>query len=182
MVWFAFSYGGAILGYLAVNAAAARLLEERYGYFVIALTVSTVVGQLALVGVHRGGLREAARLQPDDLDTLRDLRRGVRVVTLLTLPLAAVGAAGGTYLLLGDVTPGSRVTVALGMGVLVWLGGHQKLWANYLRGFGQVRFASLLEGRSGGSIVSLGQALAIVAVLLFRPGWGLAGALAALAV
>jgi uncharacterized membrane protein YfcA len=64
--WFALSYAGAILGYLAVNAFAARLLDDEFGYFVIAVTASTLLGQLGLIGVHRGGLREAARLGPDD--------------------------------------------------------------------------------------------------------------------
>lgn len=172
----------AILGYLVVNAAAARLLDDRYGYFVIVLTTSIVVGQLSLVGAHRGGLREAARLDLDDVEGLRDLRRSARVVTLLTLPAAGVAAAALTFVVLDDGGLHSRLAVSAAMGVLVWLGGQQKLWANYLRGFGQVRFASLLEGRSGGSIVSLGQAVAMVVVLLLVPESGLAGALGALAV
>lgn len=182
VIWFAFSYGGAMLGYLAVNAFAARLLDERFGYFVIALTVSTVLGQLALVGVHRGGLREAARLRPDDLDGLRELRRGVRAVSWLTLPAAGVATALVTFALLDDADPRSRWAIALGMGALVWLSGQQKLWASYLRGFGQVRLASLLEGRSGGVLVSAGQGLLVGAVLLFFAEWGLGGALGALAV
>ncbi|MBA2768840.1 MAG: hypothetical protein H0U35_06870, partial [Sporichthyaceae bacterium] len=41
-VWFGLSYGGAVLGYLAVNAFAARLLQDEFGYFVLAVTASTV--------------------------------------------------------------------------------------------------------------------------------------------
>ena len=182
IVWFAFSYGGAILGYLAVNAFAGRLLGDRFGYFVIAMTVSTLLGQLGLIGVHRGGLREAARLQPDDLDALQDLRRGVRAVSWLTLPATSVATAAVTFALLDEADPESRWTVTVGMGALVWLSGQQKLWANYLRGFGRVRLASLLEGRSGGVLVSTGQGLLMGVVLLFLPGWGLGAALGAVAV
>ena len=180
-MWFAFSYGGATLGYLAVNAFSARLLGDHFGYFVIAVTVSTLLGQLGLMGVHRGGLREAARLEPDDLDTLQELRRGVRAVSWVALPATAIATATATYFVLGDAPAESRWSVTLGMGVLVWLSGQQKLWANFLRGFGQVRFASLLEGRSGGVLVAAGQGLLVGAVFLFFTGWGLGGALAAMA-
>lgn len=150
IVWFALSYGGVILGYLAINAFAARLLGTGFGYFVIAVTVSTLLGQLGLMGVHRGGLREAAKMTPDDPLVLEDLRRSVRAISMLMLPAVAAATGAVTYVLLGSADEASRSTIAVGMAVLVYLGGQQKLWANYLRGFGQVRFASLLEGRSGG--------------------------------
>lgn len=178
--WFAVSYGGAVLGYLAINALAARLLDDGFGYFVLAVTVSTLLGQLGLFGVHRGGLREAARMEPGDEAVLTDLRRGVRAISLVALPSVALVTAGVTYVVLDEPDVRTRATVAAGMGVLVFLGGQQKLWANFLRGFGEVRFASLLEGRSGGALASLGQGLLVGAVLLLRPDWGLAGALAAL--
>lgn len=182
IVWFALSYGGAILGYLAINAFAARLLGTGFGYFVIAVTVSTLLGQLGLAGVHRGGLREAARMTPDDPLVLEDLRRSVRAISMLMLPAVAAATGAVTHLLLASTDQTTRVTIAVGMAVLVYLGGQQKLWANYLRGFGQVRFASLLEGRSGGAIASGLQAILLGLVLLLRPGWGLVGALGALAV
>lgn len=181
-IWFAFSYGGAILGYLAINALAGRLLgAASFGYFVVAVTVSTVLGQLGLLGVHRGGLREAARLEPDDLEGLRDLRRSVRGVSMVALPLTAIATSAVTFVILDGVGVGTRSAIALGMGFLVWLGGQQKLWANYLRGFGDIRFASLLEGRSGGALTSLAQGALMGAVLVFFSSWGLAGALGALA-
>lgn len=178
--WFAVSYGGAILGYLAVNALAARLLDDGFGYFVLAITVSTLLGQLALFGVHRGGLREAARMEPGDEAVLSDLRRGVRAVSLIALPSVSILTGAVTYFVV-DGDPGSRSAAAIGMGALIFLGGQQKLWSHYLRGFGQVRFASLLEGRSGGALASGFQGLLIGAVLLFSPEWGLPGALGALA-
>ncbi len=181
-IWFAFAHLGAILGYLALNAFASRLLgADTYGYFVIALTVSTVLGQLGLVGVHRAGLREAARLEGDDVEGLRSLRRGVRAVSLVTLPVTSAATAIVTFFLIDETDAFTRWTVSLGLGLLVVLGGQQKLWANYLRGFGHVRFASLLEGRSGGALVGVGQGLLVAAVLIVRPGWGLPGALGAAA-
>lgn len=179
-VWFAFSHGAAILGYLALNAFASRLLgPDTYGYFVIALTVSTVLGQLGLVGVHRAGLREAARLEADDVEGLRSLRRGVRAVSLVTLPVTSVATAVVAFFVIADADAVTRWTVSVGLGFLVVLGGQQKLWGNYLRGFGQVRFASLLEGRSGGALVGVCQGVLVAAVLILEPGWGLPGAIGA---
>jgi O-antigen/teichoic acid export membrane protein len=106
----------------------------------------------------------------------------VRAVALVTLPLTSAVTAVVTYWILDEADTATRWAVAVGMGLLVWLSGQQKLWANYLRGFGEVRFASLLEGRSGGVLVSAGQGLLVGAVLLFFAGLGLAGALGALAV
>ncbi len=183
IVWFTISYGGAILGYLAINAFAARLLgTDGFGYFVIAVTVSTLLGQLGLMGVHRGGLREAARMAPGDPEVLEGLRHSVRAVSLVILPATALATSAVTYVVLDAPNAYTRWAVAVGMAVLVYLGGQQKLWANYLRGFGQVRFASLLEGRSGGMLTSACQGALLGVVLLLRPDWGLPGALAALAV
>lgn len=182
LLWFAVSYGGAMLGYLVVNAFAGRLLTDSFGYFVIAVTVSTLLGQLGLMGVHRGGLREAARLGPGDVEGLRELKQGVRAVSFVMLPATAVLTAIGTFLAIGSASMSERWSISVIMGVLVWIGGEQKLWANYLRGFGQVRFASLLEGRSGGALASACQGLLIGGVLLLQPSWGLTGALGALAV
>ena len=64
MAWFAAAYAAAIAGYLGLSAAAGRLLgPESFGYFVVALTLALVAGQLGLMGVHRSGLREASRLE-----------------------------------------------------------------------------------------------------------------------
>lgn len=183
MVWFATSYAVAMIGYLVVNAAASRLLGRTdFGYFVIALTATTLIGQIGLLGVHRSGLREAARLELTDEEGLRGLRRGVRAVSLITLPLISVLAGASTFVLIRHGALATRVTAALGIAVLTLLSGQQKIWANYLRGFGQVRFATLVEGRSGGPIVSVLQGLFLVLIWKIRPEVGLAGALAAAAV
>jgi O-antigen/teichoic acid export membrane protein len=187
IVWFGAAYGVAIAGYLGLNAAAGRMLgADSFGAFVAALTLATVAGQIGLLGVHRAGLREASRLQRDDVDQLGELRRGVRAVALVSLPAAAVVTGILTWLVLlaQDETASSadRAVLAVSVAALVVLSGLQKLWANFLRGFGQVRFASMLEGRSGGALVAVSQAVLVALVWLLFPAWGLAGALAAVVV
>ena len=180
IVWFAGAYAAAIAGYLGLSAAAGRLLgPDSFGYFVIALTLAMVAGQIGLIGVHRSGLREAARLEHDDVERLAELRRGVRAVVLVSLPLAGIVTGLIAWLLAGSQAPASRAVIAFSVAALVVLNGLQKLWANYLRGFGQVRIASMLEGRSGGAVVALLQAVMVVMVWKLVPSWGLAGALAA---
>ena len=182
LIWFAAAYGLALVGYLVINAVSSRWLgTEEYGYFVIAVTTSLVIGQLGLVGAHRGGLREAAVMgDTDDPERLARLRADVRVALLLTLPLAAAISGLVMSLITGDTTA-TRIVAGAGFAALVWLGGVQKLWANLLRGLGAIRFASLLEGRSGGGLVSLGQALALLLVWRLFPDTGLTGALVAMA-
>jgi O-antigen/teichoic acid export membrane protein len=183
LIWFTAAYGLALVGYLVVNAVSSRWLgTAEYGYFVIAVTTSLVIGQLGLVGAHRGGLREAAVMgDTDDPERLARLRADVRAALLLTLPLAAAVSGLVISLITGDTT-GTRIVAGAGFAALVWLGGVQKLWANLLRGLGAIRFASLLEGRSGGGLVSLGQALALLLVWRLLPDTGLTGALVAMAV
>ena len=48
IVWFGASYGGAILGYLALNAFAARLLGDTFGYFVLVVTVYVLYRVIAV--------------------------------------------------------------------------------------------------------------------------------------
>jgi O-antigen/teichoic acid export membrane protein len=180
VIWFAAAYLAAIAGYLGLSAAAGRLLgPDSFGYFVIALTLAMVAGQVGLIGVHRSGLREAARLERDDVERLAELRRGVRAVVLISLPLAGVVTGLIAWLLAGSQSTVDRAVIAVSVAALVVLNGLQKLWANYLRGFGQVRIASMLEGRSGGAVVALLQAAMVAIVWQLFPSWGLAGALAA---
>jgi O-antigen/teichoic acid export membrane protein len=182
LLWFAASYGLAILGYLGANAVASRWLGiHQYGYFVVALTASAVVGQLGLLGAHRGGLREAARMTPGDDEGLMILKRGARAAVLVSLPAASLVSGLVVYVTAsGDLW--SRLTMAGGFALLVAFGGLQKLWSNYLRGLGRVRFASLLEGRSGGALVSCLQAVTLALAWWLAPWSGLAGAVLALAV
>jgi O-antigen/teichoic acid export membrane protein len=180
LAWFLGSYGVAIVGYLIVNAVAARFLgSEDFGRFVITYTLSVSLGEAALVGVHRAGVREAARVVDLNDPVIGRLRMDVRTITVLVLPLTGAVSALAGWLLLGSGDGGLATAVAFGC--LVVLSGHQKLWAGYLRGFGQVAVAGLLEGRSGGALVSIMQAGFLVAVAVVVPGSGLAGALTALA-
>lgn len=184
MVWFLGSYVVAVLGYLALNAIAARWLgTSDFGYFVVVLTVTGLLAQIGLVGVHRSGLREAARLRSGaDPEAVAELRNGVRAVLLVALPLTALLSAVVTWFVTSSQDTAVRLALAATVGALVVLGGQQKLWANYLRGFGYVRLAGLIEGRSGGALVAGGQALLLLVGWLVLPGWGLAGALGAVAV
>ena len=103
----------------------------------------------------------------------------MRAVVLVSLPLAGVLTGLIAWFLASDQTTVDRAVIAVSVAALVVLNGLQKLWANYLRGFGLVRVASMLEGRSGGAVVALLQAAFVVIVWQFFPSWGLAGALAA---
>jgi O-antigen/teichoic acid export membrane protein len=182
LVWFAGSYGVALIGYVLINAIASRMLgRQDFGYFVIAITATTLIGQIGLLGVHRSGLREAARLELTDTEGLAGLRRGVRAVSLVTLPLVSVVSAVVTFVIIDAENAPTRWAASLGIGLLVLLGGQQKIWANYLRGFGEVRFASLLEGRSGGALVSLLQAAFLGLAWWLAPDSGLPGAIGAVA-
>ncbi|HEX2175502.1 MAG TPA: lipopolysaccharide biosynthesis protein [Nocardioidaceae bacterium] len=173
LLYFCLSYGLAIVGYLVLNAAAARFLgTSDFGYFVVVLTVTTLLGQQGLLGLHRAGLREAARAQ--DRETISELREGVRAVCLVTLPAVAVLTGVATWAWRSDPQAGATGVLT---GVLVFLSGYQTLSANFLRGLGHVRFAGLLEGRSGGALVALGQATLVLGVAWLAPQWGLAGAL-----
>jgi O-antigen/teichoic acid export membrane protein len=183
MVWFVASYAVALLGYLGLNAVAGRWLGPgQFGYFVVVLTVTGLLGQVGLVGVHRSGLREAARLRNDESpEALARLRNGVRAIHLTTLPLTGLLGAGGTWFVASGQPLPTRLGLCCGVGLLIVLGGQQKMWANYLRGFGYVKLASLVEGRSGGAFVAGTQALLVVAAWQLFPQWGLVGAVGAVA-
>ena len=112
---------------------------------------------------------------------MAELRDGVHAVTVSTLPAVALLTGVAGFLYASGHPWGTRLAMAAGVVVLVHLSGQQKVWASFLRGLGHVRFASLLEGRSGGSVVAAAQALAVVAVWQLFPDWGLPGAMAAAA-
>lgn len=181
-LWFAVPYGFALLSYFAINAIAARWLGvDGFGRFAAVITVTTLFGQLGLLGIHRAGLRAAARLRDgDDPAELAEQLRTVRAVTRLSLPgTGLVSAIGAWVLLSGDGQASWLAPVAVGL--LVVVSGQQRLWANYLRGFGNVRVAGLLEGRSGGSLVGVAQVALLGTLFVLTPDLRLGGALAAMA-
>lgn len=183
LLWFCVSYLGAMLGYLAVNAIAGRWLgPEQFGVFVAATVATGLIGQIGLVGSHRAGLREAARLRDaDDSEALVGLRNGVRAVMLTTLPAAGAVCAVGGWLFARDETPGTRLALSVALFVMVTLWGQQRLWANYVRGLGHLRLAGLLDGRSGGALVAGLQAMLVFLTWKLLPGSDLAGAMGAIA-
>ena len=174
LVYFVPSYLLAIVGYLAVNAIAARLLGPRgFATFVVVLTATTLVGQLGLVGVHRSGLREAARAETGT--DVADLLRGVRAVVRIALPLVSLGCAAVVWWWLDRTVEAAAVAVL--SGALVYESGYQLVAVNYLRGLGHVGAASLLSGRSGGALVAGAQAVCVGLVAWLAPGSGLTGVL-----
>lgn len=182
MGWFAISYGLAMVGYLATNAVASRWLGvAEFGSFVAGTTAAIGLGQFALIGAHRAGLRDAATLGPDPDRAMGDLRGGAAGVAWITLPLAA-GVAGVIGFFWADGPQVSQVLVGLGAAALVYFSGLQKLWGNYLRGLGHVRLSSLLEGRSGGALVGLSQVCTLAAFWILLPTPALALAFVATAI
>lgn len=174
LVYFVPSYAVAVAGYLAVNVVAARVLGPAgFGYLVVLMTVTGLVAQLGLMGIHRAGLRETARAE--DTETLVDLRRGVRAVLLVPLPLVSLLTAAVVWLI--HPGGGSAVATAVLTGALVYATGYQLLAANFLRGLGHIKMASLLSGRSGGSLIAVVQAAGVALVAWLAPDAGLAGVL-----
>lgn len=174
LMYFIPSYIVAIFGYLGVNIIAARMLgPAQFGYLVVLMTVAGFVGQFSLMGVHRAGLREAARAE--DAKTLADLRRGVRAVLVVPLPMASVLTA----LVVGFIGPAGEPAILLAVlsGVLVYESGYQLVSVNFLRGLGHLRAASLLSGRSGGSLVAVLQVALVGLVAWVAPSSGLTGVL-----
>ncbi|MGH3355855.1 MAG: lipopolysaccharide biosynthesis protein, partial [Nocardioidaceae bacterium] len=165
------------------NAAAGRWLGPTdFGFFVATITATGLLSQFGLVGSHRSGLREAARLRGQERpEAMAVLRNSVRAVSLTTLPAAGMVSGVGAWLLTPQEPPSTRLALAGSVALLVVLCGQQQLWANYVRGLGFVRFASLVEGRSGGALVAGLQATLVLVVWQVAPWWGLPGALGAVA-
>ncbi len=179
LIYFVQSYFLAIIGYLAVNVIAARILgTSEFGYYVALVTATNLIGQLGLLGVHRAGLREAS--DANTVEALIDLRRGVRAVLLVPLPIVAAATTGAVLLWRGSDSNG--IATAVLAGVLVLAAGYQKLSANFLRGLGHLRASTLVTGRSGGALIAVLQALCLLLVAWLVPGWGLPGVLACTAI
>lgn len=184
-VWAVGTYGVTMVFYLLLNAIASRWLGPgSYGFFVVALTASMLLGQLGLLGAHRGGLRDASRLDGRDAEhddaILSVLHSGVRGTVLLTLPLTAL-VTGSVAAVFAGGGAERRIALALAFAALVWLSGLQKLWGHYLRGLGHTGLASLLEGRSGGALVGAAQTGLLGLTWWLAPETGLVGALCATA-
>jgi O-antigen/teichoic acid export membrane protein len=174
LAYFVPSYFLAIIGYLALNVIAARMLgPSGFGYYVVLVTVTTFVGQVSLLGVARSGLREAAHAH--DAETLADLRRGVQAVLRIPLPLASALTGAAVWAWQGG--DDSAVVTAILTAVLVYECGYGVVTTNFLRGLGHLRAANLLAGRSGGALVAVAQVACLLVVATFAPDSGLPGVL-----
>lgn len=176
--WFALSYVMSVAGFVGLNALAARALgTDDFGRFVVVYTLALVLGQVGLLGVHRAGVREVARLVSFESAEARDLRDDLGTVSRTCLPAVAVGGGATLALALGD-DEGSFLLVGTVIAALIYLTGQQKLTSNYLRGMGRVRFAGVLEGRSGGGLVVILQAALLALVMAVEANPGLTAVLA----
>ena len=175
MLWLLAAYGLSLIAYLVLNGAAGRLLGVRYATFSSIVAAAAVLGQLALFGAHRAGLREVARLDPADRATRRALGRDASAVAFVAVPAVSAASALGCLLLLRD-EPGAGA-VALLTGLLVAMTAWQKLAANYLRGLGRLGVASILDGGSGGATTLAAQALLLCVLLEFETRTSLSGVL-----
>ena len=164
-----------------VNALSARFLTAEFGSFVVAGTVATLVGQIALFGAHRGGLREAAVLTRADDASLANLRTAVQTISVIPLPVFALITAAVWFFLYAEAHFFPRTLIALSIGATVWLGASRRFWPTTCGGFGQVRSASLLEREIRRASCSWCQALFLTIIVLVAPELGLSGALASLA-
>jgi O-antigen/teichoic acid export membrane protein len=181
--WFASSYGVALVGYIVVNYCVAHLVGRHdFGFFLVMVTAAGIVGQLGLVGADRSGLREAARLEDHAGHELGQLRAGVRAVCTTTLPAAALGTGAVVALVAHRHGAASWIVLGCCTGIMVYLNGLQKLTACFVRGLGGIRLAGLLEGRSGGALVAVGQAVAVGLLWWRLPGAGLSGSMIAVTV
>ena len=175
LAYFVPSYALAIVGYLAVNVIAARLLGS--------VRLRPPRRPADGLRTHRAagppgtspggsprGLARPGRRRPWSRSASR-----YRAVLLVPLPVASAATAAVVWL----ISPGEELEVltAALSGVLVYQSGYQLLSANFLRGLGHIRTASLLSGRSGGALVALTQAAGVGLVAYFAPSWGLAGVL-----
>jgi O-antigen/teichoic acid export membrane protein len=118
-------------------------------------------------------------MEPGDDTALQGLRGGAAAAILITVPLVAVISAVVLFFVVQGEDVGTRLLMAAAFAALVYFSGMQKLWANYLRGLGDIRLASLLEGRSGGALVAAVQAILLSLIWWLLPQSGMSGALLA---
>jgi O-antigen/teichoic acid export membrane protein len=182
MGWLAVAYAVSLVGYLAVNVCAARWLGiDDYGRFLVVTTVAFVIGQVALFGAHRAGLREVSKLPANDGLALTEVGREGAAVLWLAVP-AVAAASGIVYVLLASDGIGGDghavVAVGVELALLVWANAVQRMGASYLRGLGRLATASFLDGSAGGAMTLCAQGLLLGAGLVVRPGASLSTVLA----
>jgi O-antigen/teichoic acid export membrane protein len=160
-LWLVCAYGMSLIGFLTVNITSARLLGvATFASFLVITTVAFVVGQLALFGVHRAGLRDVARIERADRAALAAIFKEGAAVSYLAVPgVAAVSALVYVVVAPGPALSTGHLLLGSELAVLICLNALQKLGANYLRGLGRLAVASFVDGSSGGAMTLVVQGL-----------------------
>lgn len=177
LVWVAAAYVVGIAGQLVTNGLAGRLVGPlQYAHFAAVTSGTILVSQFAVFGLQTAGLRDAASMRERGTDgpLAMENRQAIRSIIRISLPVAGLLGGGLALLLIRPDSPTQSALVVAAVAVIIVLGGQQRLFANYLRGFGEVRLSSLLEGRSGGAILLASQALGLGALSLLTDSASLA--------
>ncbi len=163
--WFAGTYAVSSVGFLACQALAGHILGlSQYAVFASITTASVVLGQLGTFGLHRSGLRMMARSGDPDSDEVSTQYAGVRVVALVALPVLALVWGAVALPVFSASAPSMLIAlaVALCVAALTHCLAFTTVAAGFLRGGGRIEVASLLDGRSGGAVMVVVQAAALV--------------------
>ncbi len=156
--WAAFVVSTA--GYVVVNVETARLLGlTGFGAFVSIVTATSLIGQVALLGTHRFGLRDTAARR-HDREAVGALLGRSRLVAVTLVPAAGL-LTGVIAAAVGGGGPLTRLVVGASTGGLVVVVANQRLWSSLLRGRGRHRPASLLDGPLGGPLALTTQAVVL---------------------
>jgi O-antigen/teichoic acid export membrane protein len=149
-VWSLLGYATVAVTGLGVNAVLARLLSpEEVGAYFLALSISVVGALFAQFGTQLSVVRLVAReLAQNRFSEVRQLLKGMGLLVVTGLVVVeGVYLAGGGAWLGGSVFHSPFVAGASFM-ISLWLALRvcQTLFAQTLRGFHDIKFASLLDG------------------------------------
>ncbi|MDQ3877197.1 MAG: oligosaccharide flippase family protein [Actinomycetota bacterium] len=155
-LWVALARVLALVAFIPTNFILARLLGTRdFGRFAVIASVVVFAGYCATLGTNRMLLRDIAANRARG--TWDDLARSQRTSSVVLM--ASIPAAGIITATIGLVVFRSWIMPAFGLALaLAFLTGAnalQTVAGDVLRGFGDIRVASFVEGRNGGVIQSL---------------------------